>query len=375
MSLASAQIPEGFELLEITAAFERLSPPRINNCGQAVFSRGLYSADTTEVFLYDNGILTQITENYVSDAAPDISATGTMVWMVGYDGSNAKDILIFEAGELRAIGPGTFPRINNLGHIVFTRIHRKGCRNVDGDIYFYDGDTVRRISDGFLSNQSPEVNDRDEIVWTRYNFCENPWVSDIMFYSDGNTRQVTARQIEPQEPGINDVSQLVWGGPGGIEVWENGVTRLITNWGRNGTLNNHGDVFFLRWHDDNQTWQTWLYLNTGQFLQLTDDPFWNMDGEISDSREIVWRSLDLNSGRYGVLLLRRIRTGEADFDGDVDLIDYAQFAACLTGPEWVERTHPGPQESLCDCRFLDIDHDGDVDLPDFALFQNAFTGE
>jgi hypothetical protein len=45
----------------------------------------------------------------------------------------------------------------------------------------------------------------------------------------------------------------------------------------------------------------------------------------------------------------------------------------MTGPMWVERTDPGPEDSLCECRFLDINHDGSVDLRDYAIFQQNFA--
>ena len=65
--------------------------------------------------------------------------------------------------------------------------------------------------------------------------------------------------------------------------------------------------------------------------------------------------------------MRRIRTGDAQFDDRIDLIDQSIFADCLTGP--LDRI-----DRLCDCRFLDVDHDGDVDLRDWATMQNGYTG-
>ncbi len=57
--------------------------------------------------------------------------------------------------------------------------------------------------------------------------------------------------------------------------------------------------------------------------------------------------------------------GDADEDGDVDLVDYASFESCMSGPD----TTPG---SGCDV--FDFDQDVDVDLEDFERFQNYFTG-
>ena len=57
--------------------------------------------------------------------------------------------------------------------------------------------------------------------------------------------------------------------------------------------------------------------------------------------------------------------GDYDTDSDVDLDDFADFPACLTGPGG---------GVLPDCDTFDFDADSDVDLQDFAGFQDNFTG-
>ena len=58
--------------------------------------------------------------------------------------------------------------------------------------------------------------------------------------------------------------------------------------------------------------------------------------------------------------------GDLDLDGDVDLVDFAGWADCFTGPD----NHPYP----LGCGAFDFDIDDDVDFIDFAAFQIAFTG-
>ena len=55
--------------------------------------------------------------------------------------------------------------------------------------------------------------------------------------------------------------------------------------------------------------------------------------------------------------------GDYDVDGDVDLDDYAEFAACMTGPEG------GPLAAGCD--LFDFDDDADIDLQDYQVFQSS----
>jgi len=59
-----------------------------------------------------------------------------------------------------------------------------------------------------------------------------------------------------------------------------------------------------------------------------------------------------------------VRAGDANGDGTVDLADYAEFAACLTGPE--------PQTPPTGCDALDFNVNGAIDLADFSAFQRRF---
>ncbi len=61
--------------------------------------------------------------------------------------------------------------------------------------------------------------------------------------------------------------------------------------------------------------------------------------------------------------------GDLDFDGDVDLDDFAKFGGCMAGPGT-----PSPKRTCDDTDFAgaDLDHDNDVDLHDFTLFLAVF---
>ncbi len=59
--------------------------------------------------------------------------------------------------------------------------------------------------------------------------------------------------------------------------------------------------------------------------------------------------------------------GDCDNDGDVDIQDFNENLACVTGPDMTS-TNP-------DCTCVDLDDDGDIDFADFATFQRAFTGD
>ncbi|MCK4660908.1 MAG: hypothetical protein KAV82_15415 [Phycisphaerae bacterium] len=78
-------------------------------------------------------------------------------------------------------------------------------------------------------------------------------------------------------------------------------------------------------------------------------------------------AIDISSlaeGEQFDLLLRSGAPGDFDNDGDVDLLDYAEFHACFESGEASDS-----------CRFFfDLDADDDLDLHDFSIFQSWFTG-
>jgi len=380
---AIAQIPPGYETVQFTFDpnfWER--PPSINNCGQIVFSKRMGSSwSQAEIFLYDNGLVSRITDNSDRDVSAVINDEGTIAWARGIGSAGVHQIILYRDGEPTVLAEHypyvSGPSINNLGHMIWEEWTDAGCEAADTRIRLFDGIRMLDIVTLPGSHQSEELNDYDDVAWTRYDWCVDPWDSDILLYSGGRITVLTRSQLYVQIPRINNLHQVVWGGPAGIEMWQPspgvllpgnfgfGFTVTITPNGVVPSLNNRGDISFGRFHDDTDTGQLWLY-HDGEIVQLTDDPVWSSnDSRINDWGEIAWR-ISPGLPTSDLVFMRRIRTGEANFDGDIDLEDARVLHDCLTGP--------GDFDRLCDCRFLDLDHDRDVDLADFARFQRAYTG-
>jgi hypothetical protein len=74
--------------------------------------------------------------------------------------------------------------------------------------------------------------------------------------------------------------------------------------------------------------------------------------------------LTIESGFWPGIRGPGLGAGDCDGDGDVDLVDYACFAACMTGPG-------GGVAS--ECLPFDLDSDNDVDLGDWGDFALFFT--
>ena len=123
------------------------------------------------------------------------------------------------------------------------------------------------------------------------------------------------------------------------------------------------------WNDPNHSYRSW-----GNDGTTFDAPL-AITGNLMVGAVIAQALVDsaLNGGHLPVFLELRVPPCPADFecDGDVDLADHAEFAACISGP--VEAS--GFVQPSLSCRdYFDLDGDTDVDLTDFREFQEAFGG-
>ena len=379
---AGVTLPPGFEIIHITdSPADNSRFARLNECGEVVYSATLGPSVCSEMFLYDNGALTRLTFDDELDWLPDINDEGVLVWSrtAEEEGCSqaASEIIVSAADSLIFLTANDVidysPRINTAGHLAWQWRNGQGCLGTGTDILYRDETGTTQVSQNGLHNSGVALNKDDEMVWVRTDFCADPQEQTIILHSAGETTELSPPGVLADQPTINDVGQVAWhewyvpNGPDGaarIQLWDNGSVTTITEWGWNAKLNNNGDMYFIVWEEERDAWQARLYRG-GIIYNLTDDPFWNTDGHINDWGEVAWRATPV-SGGADIYHLRRIRNGEADFDGDVDLKDFAAFQNCFTAR--------GEFDRLCDCRFLDIDHDRDVDLDDFVLFQIGVVG-
>ena len=384
---AGAQIPPGYEVVQIASEPYAEFGARINNRGQIVYVGWLdrSTRSSEEIFLYDNGTTIRLTNDNVQDVSPDINDDGTIVWARGIGpidpitGEPSQEIVIYRNGVLTRLTDNGVSdsrvSINNRGELVWRRYMGPpgGCGPFM-DIYHYDGQRIRAITtNGIpeqLANQSARFNEHGQIVWTQYDFCVNPWVSDIMLYDNGVTTQLTSTEIAPASPDIDNLGRVAWFDRDtpfhSIKFWDNGVTTLLTNWGTGPSVNDLGQVAFHRWHDLTGNWQQWLYRD-GTFWQLSNDPFWNFDGEINQMGEVVWE--------YGdpifpdIRLMRRLPRGDLNCDGVFNGADIDPFFLALGDPPGYAAAFPD-----CDSTLGDINGDGSLNGGDIDPFFELLGG-
>ncbi len=98
----------------------------------------------------------------------------------------------------------------------------------------------------------------------------------------------------------------------------------------------------------------------------TSEPiFFGYDGTVAEPADGDGATEGASSNIADATVVVR-RLGDADEDGDVDLIDYGALADCLNGPGMLPLE---PESCLAP---FDADQDSDVDLDDFAAFLLAF---
>jgi len=366
-------LPPGYkDVVEITNDSAFNYSAAINNRGQIVFSKWINPNDpsTSEIYLYDNGKLTRLTDDNIWDDYPDINDAAEIVWSRAVGSNGTLEIVLWRDARLTRLTYDDLrdseSSINNGGLIAWKKATAKGCGASDADIYLYDGADVRRISDGWLSNQSPHLNDLGDIIWTRYNFCHSPWTSEIMLYSDGRIEVLTGDQGAPRRPRINNARLAAWfsaeppGWDDHIVMWQSGRRWLLTDWGSALDLNDRADVVFNRWHEESRTWQVWLY-REGRFSQITNDPFWNRSGVIDRAGNIAWTAGPTFDS--DIRLLRRYAQGDLNCDKSVNNFDIDPFVVALTDPQGYGKQYP-----LCDCTLADINVDGAVNNFDIDPF-------
>jgi len=331
--------------------------------------------------LYDNGSLEHVNIDTNISGDPDINDLGEMVWTRATGGFVGGELVFFKDGEEHFVfftneemnaqsAPGG--RINNHGHVMIdARLGTEVCPGFEDNFYLMDDEAARPIAvDGF-SNQSGEINDRDEMVWHRYDFCGFPDEGN-MRHDLGVTEMLPNSLPFPDFPNDVDIANdgvIVWGysdgGAGLIERWENGVTTWV---GEGNSPNRNMNDWIVHHY-----YGIWLRQPGKEPRRITSvwegqNGISNSHGKLNEFGEIAWRRWEHDPGYddYGIRLMRRIRTGDVNADDHVDIADFARFPGCYTGS--VETN------GLCVCRFLDIDHDRDVDWHDFNQFMSNYTG-
>ena len=263
---AAAQLP-GYELICLTETPQHEVQLTMNNRRQIGFVRRQPGFDNTtmEIMLYDDatGQITQITDNSIQDLTPNLNDDGVLVWsaVMGQtpQGDPTAAIMVRTAdGTVTQLTDGdrTYDRnpvINIHGQIAWVRWDWRGCGRSAKNIMFFDGQTIRRITDNDWDNEDVDLNDAGDIIFGEFDVCAGGfnWRSKIKLYRDGVILTLEDLNLQSQVTTINNDGLCAWDSHDpqtreniGIKLWRDGETTLLTNWGDNAKLNDRGDIAF-----------------------------------------------------------------------------------------------------------------------------------
>ena len=361
---AAGQIPEGWEIVEITddSAFDD-GPPDINDRGQIVFDRWRYpDLAQTEIMLYDRGELIQITDDDIRDVYPAINNHGEIVWGRDVHEDGNKCIVRWRDGVLDIVSDEPYNQggadINDAGQMVWYA--GPSAEWYRCEIFFYDGDSISRITNDSVMDQTGRINEHGQFVWGR----QNGFFDDVAFYANGAITILSDADADIAYPYLNNVGQVVWASwQRGVELWDDGVTVQIAASGGAPQINDHGDICFGAYDGSAPYLRGMWLLRDGVLLQITDGLRGGSFAAINQRGEIAFRTSAYPSGNIA-LFTKPNFAADADLDGDVDLADFAIVQSCF-GAHTALGTH---------CACPDIDNDADVDLDDFARWRPLMTG-
>ncbi|MCC7292195.1 MAG: hypothetical protein IT449_09070 [Phycisphaerales bacterium] len=350
----------------------------INDCGQVVFSRFENDRLLNTVYLYDNGRIIQLTVGEDSGSEPSINNRGQVAWARHLPDLEIEQVVMYERGAESVIHEAwavSGIEINNVGHVSWSRYSDGGCPwDWDLDVMLWDGLQVKQMTpDDVYRDQSARLSDLDELVWLHLDPCANPYTSAPQGFWDGTIVDLPRFDSQDKVGDINNLRHVTLSSRHRLMLWRDGdVLEFVAQHGAGGELNDKDVAFSLVFDTARRIWSPWIFdLRNNRIRSYRiGDRRSHSSIAINEWGEAVatWINDPVNNDwGGGILLLRRIRNGDSQFDSKVDLRDLKKLNRCMVGPE--------PVDDLCECRFLDLDYDGDVDLADYSRFQREFKPE
>jgi Tol biopolymer transport system component len=376
------------------------------------------------------GVVTAVSANLYDDWAPQINATGRLVWH-GYDGS---DFEIYSANvtgtNVVRITTNAFndedPKINAAGRIVW-----QGFDGQDYEIYSAnaDGTNVVRITNNTVNDWHPQINDLGKVVWDSFDgtdyeiYSANADGTDVVRITNNSATSGYPR--EDVWPQINNSNRVVWFGHDGSD-WEiysaNADGTNLVNVSNNSyedeypQINESGRVVWHTWYTTSNAEIHSADATGGTVLRLTNNSYEDWYPQISDAGQVVWMArpaagweiMRANAAGGGLTQITNNSThdqypqinlaGEIvwqGFDGadweiytlrdgailQVTNNDYHDRAPCMNDESqiaWHADSSENTSEIFSAVPVIpipgDFNGDRDVDLEDFGHIQTCLTG-
>jgi serralysin len=188
--------------------------------------------------------VTQLSNTAKDDHTPQISNNGHVVWVVRNDGSNEDgEIYLYDGFSVRNISNNPAsddfePQINDNGQVVW-----RGHDGSDTEIFLYDGSSTIQLTDDEYGDSFPKINNNGYVVWQR--FDDPDW--EIFLYDGTNVTNISNDPSRRDDhPQINDSGHVVWQKyEPSVNAWAylydgSSVTNISNSWALYPQINNNG---------------------------------------------------------------------------------------------------------------------------------------
>jgi hypothetical protein len=230
--------------------------------------------------------VTQLTDSSENIWDPGINNNGQVVWQETIRGIG--DIYLYDGSTIKRLtgkeDVGYAPKINNNGQIVW----QGGDNHGVSGIFLYDHSTIK-----LLKNVDHvyhlQINDKGQAVWMEY-LDDYSSSTEIFLYDGSTVKQLTDNDYPDDYPQINDSGQVVWEGGDEIFLYDGATIIQLTDndsIDQNPQINNNGQVVWEGDDGNDNDYDIFLY-DGSTVIQLTNNDYPDLDPQINDNGQVVW---------------------------------------------------------------------------------------
>lgn len=162
----------------------------------------LFDGNDTEVYIWENGAMTQFTNNNYDDYAGRFD--GRYLWVSSNTGTYWWDGVSMREVTLPAINWNDASVSN--GQVVWSAIASTSKRDTDTEIFFWDGSTTRQLTNNSYDDKNPRIHN-GQVAWNGWD--GNDW--EVYVWNGTAAYQLTNNTTDDGVMAINN-GQVVWNG-------------------------------------------------------------------------------------------------------------------------------------------------------------------
>jgi hypothetical protein len=265
----------------------------ISEDGQAVWQA--WDGNDWEIFLYDGNSTLAVTDNAVDDTAPQICNNGTVVWQTA-TGSHY-NLKLWDGVDSLILTPGSsLPGSFDMSETCL--VTWESWDGTDWEIFFHDGTETVQLTDNSWDDISPNISVSGKVAWK----SKAPEGDFILVKDIFGVRTVAEYYSGSHDPKVNKDGYVLWNSR---TNWEDAEIFLFDGLSTTQITDNpYHDGFYILtergqagWEGyDGSDWEIYLYNGAGIF-RVTDNSGDDYAMDINSQGLAVWESWGASPGR------------------------------------------------------------------------------